>query len=188
MPTATLPIAHQRQFEAAARQGLDTLNAHYGTQCSYPEIRWSLSGRGCLGKVSSIRNTRTGEVTVRYVALHKGYAKALGSEYLETVLHEICHVITLYRAAQLANSSRVGDWTSHGYHWSAAMRVLGLRPDRLATVAPELQAQAATKRKTTKYRVSCACKTYLVSPQKAASITRPGIICRTCRNPYRKER
>ena len=184
MPTATATrTPRQIQFERAARLGIDTLNEHYGINVPYPVVRWTLSGRGTLGKVVSVQNTITGRITCKYIALHKGYAATMGAAYVETVLHEVCHVVTNHRMA-MAGNCRTGRWSSHGAEWATAMRVLGLRPDRLANVPAATVAAASTPRKTTRVKVSCTCGEYMLTPQIATAITSPGIHCKTCRSRF----
>jgi len=182
--TATLSPTNQLQFEKAVRVGIDTLNRHYGTNVPYPRVRWSLTGAGRLGTVVSTQDRWTGVISTSYIALHTGFAHQLGARYLDTVLHEVCHVVTNARCSDLNGGRREGRWSSHGREWANAMRVLGLAPDRLATGIPADVVAAASS--TRKVIVSCACRSYPVTSQKATKVTRPGVLCATCRQPFRR--
>lgn len=175
--TLTLSPVNQLQFEKAIRVGIARLNEHYGITCPVPKATWSLRGQGRLGAARGYFE----------IKLHKGYAAVLGAEYLDTVLHEVAHIVTSYRSATQAQSRRDGRWSPHGAEWKAAMRVLGLRPDRCASVSQEVLAMVPPARKTVRVKVSCSCSSYQVTPQKATSVTRPGVICKKCRSSFKRE-
>jgi len=156
------------------------LNHHYGSTCPMPMIRWSLTGVTTLGRAAGHR----------LIKLNSQYARVLGrEEYLQTVLHEACHIVTTWRrhhVFQLPHAS-TGPWAPHGAEWGKAMRLLGLRPDRTARISPEAHAQLKPGRTSTKVPVYCSCTTHWITAARAQRAISTGAVlrCKVCKSPCR---
>lgn len=101
------------------------------------DVQWNLRGVSSLGQ-----SVHGGDLPPR-LRLSPAYAVALGDDYLDVVVHEVCHHITNRRyavahpKARNLMQDRSGAWRPHGARWSEAMRVQGLDPRRLREVTPD---------------------------------------------------
>lgn len=161
MITAT----EKARFEAIVTETLERLAAYHGIETPRPTVKWDLRGKSCLGMA-------IGDHTIR---LHAEAAAKL-PDYHTTAVHEACHVFVSARKKALGIYSREGRWAPHGAEWKAAMRFVGVRPDRTATVPTGTLTPART---VAKVKVSCACTTYEITPKRAANLSR--LSCRLCR-------
>ena len=138
--------------EVAIREALATLAAHYSIPTPNPTILWNLKGKSVLGQA---RGTSV-------IRLHPLAADLLGEDkYRQTALHEACHTITLARMSHAGLYVHEGRWSAHGAEWRNAMRLLGQRPDRCATLPAGVVLPAA--RKVERFTVACACRTHQIT-------------------------
>ena len=70
---------------------------------------------------------------------------ATDAEKLQTIIHEVCHVIATYKYGYMKKA--------HGWEWQQIMLSAGVLPERCHKVDV-----AALKKKKTEYRVLCGCE------------------------------
>lgn len=163
-----IPRSEQIPYEEVARTLIAQLANHFGIPVPTITIVWDLKGR-----------SRAGVAMGRTIRLNPHYAAAQPGRYLETVIHELCHVVTTVRRG---GAPRQGRWSSHGSEWARAMRVMGLRPERCMTDT-EAIAQVQPARITRKIRTSCGCaEGHEITPQRRALMLKGRrYLCRACR-------
>ena len=172
--------ADQEFYAGQVRLAIMKLNHHYGSACPMPQVQWTLRGKTKLGVAQGFQ----------LIKLNAAYASAMGrDEYLQTVLHEACHIITTWRrhvTFKLAHQS-TGPWAPHGPEWRKAMRLLGLSPDRTACISPEVNALVKPARVTNKVPIYCSCTTHWVTVARAKRVIETGAVlrCRVCKTVCR---
>lgn len=153
-------------LEGMAREALVKLATYFGTSVPHVRFEWTLKGKSCLGQAYGDRMIR----------LHPEAFDKLGDAYVNTVLHEACHVAVTRAMRERGITSRTGRWSAHGLEWSKAMRHLGLEPNRCAVLPADVTLTPA--RRTRKFEVRCTCQTHVLS---SARVKRIGDFrCRTC--------
>ena len=157
------------EIEAQIHEALHTLTEALGLSVvPRPVILWDLKGTSTLGQAF-------GHAKIR---LHAEANDKLGDEYVQTALHEACHIAVNALKAERRIYSREGDWSSHGRVWKNAMKVLGLQPDRCATLPADVKLTPA--RTTVKFVAKCACKDHVVTKAQANKIG--NYYCRSCKS------
>ena len=154
------------------QQHISLALAKFGDEYSmtflFPRVSWDLRGRSRLGMAGG---------NGMYIKLNAQYASLLGrDEYLQTVLHEVCHVVTTQRRPGPRPKS--GPWSSHGAEWKRSMKFLGLKPDRCAEVPSSVLTQFKPTRRAVRHPVYCTCpQPHMVTTQMLAKIN-SGASCR----------
>lgn len=162
----TLSSADKAKFELIARNALLRLATDAGISIPNPVILWNLKGKSAVGMA-------IGAHTIR---LHAEAAALLGEQYAETVIHEACHTYVEASRA-LAKAPRTGSWSSHGHVWKQAMRSLGLRPDRCASISASALTPARTVKMVT---VRCNCTTHEITQARMKNLHR--LHCKACKS------
>lgn len=160
-----LSASDKAHYAEEVRQAIIRLNHHYGSECPVPSVQWTLRGVGTLGQAHG----------TSLIKLNAQYAAAMGrDEYRQTVLHEVCHIVTTWRRINQFRLPRPygsgSPWSAHGTEWKKAMRTLGLRPDRTAKVSAEVSAQVKPARQVNRVPVVCKCTTHWVTQARADRI------------------
>lgn len=159
-------------------EAISQLNAFYVSSAPVPTISWDLNGKSRLGEASGDGSN---------IRLNPQYAAAMGRKvYLQTALHEACHIVTTWRCNDRgARRESSGQWSSHGYQWARAMEVLGLAPNRCASPSAEVSAAIKPSRIVRKVHASCACASgHEITLTVARKITSGArYTCRGCRQP-----
>lgn len=164
-------------YQVAISGALAKLGEHYGQGFLFPNVTWDLRGKSRLGTASG---------NGLHIRLNPQYAKLLGrDEYIQTVLHEVCHIVTTQRRnirmQSVVRRPSSGPWSSHGAEWKRSMRLLGLKPLRCSEVSAEIAAKIVPARRVVRHPVYCLCaEPHLVTPQMFAKIN-AGTTAR-CRN------
>lgn len=170
-----ITLADKQFYAAEITAAIDKLARHYGVQITSPAIYWDLKGKSRLGVASGLG---------LYIKLNPQYASLLGrEEFRKTALHEACHIVTTQRRKLSPGADRTGRWSSHGAEWKAAMRFLGLPPDRCAAIPSDIVQQVKPARRVVRFPVYCLCPTpHQVTRQMYDKINR-GATCRcnTCK-------
>lgn len=171
-------------YQTAIDSALFKLERHYKMSFTAPQVQWTLRGKSKLGLATGDGRT---------VKFNRQYAEVLGRDlYLETVLHEVCHIVTTQRRNQLVGTygrPSSGPWSSHGAEWKGAMRLLGLSPQRCASISSEIVAKIAPARKVVRHNVYCLCeKPHRVTTQMLNKVNKGASMrCNTCKvvvTPY----
>lgn len=158
--------------EVAIREALATLAAHYSIPTPNPTIVWNLRGKSTLGQAQG----------ASLIRLHPTCADLMGEGYRQTALHEAAHVAVNALKAYRGIYSREGRWSPHGAEWKAAMRLLGLRPDRCGTLPEGVTLKPA--RTVQRHTAVCDCRTHEITTvrlNKGLHRYR----CRLCGSPLR---
>lgn len=158
-------------LEGMAREALVKLAVYFGTSVPHVHFEWTLKGKSCLGQAYGDRMIR----------LHPEALAKLGDAYLNTVLHEACHVATTRAMRERGITSRTGRWSAHGLEWSKAMRHLGLEPSRCATLPADVTLTPA--RKVRRFEVACSCRTHEVTSVRLKRLET--LRCRACNGSLR---
>jgi predicted SprT family Zn-dependent metalloprotease len=80
------------------------------------------------------------------------------NEQIDTVLHELAHVIDIYV------NGHIKDNGGHGFTWKCIAQKIGARPERYAR--KNAANFAKFKRKTTRYLIPCHCQTYKITAHR----------------------
>jgi predicted SprT family Zn-dependent metalloprotease len=136
---------------AIVQDALVRLGARTGSTYAVPTIKWDLKGKSCLGQA----------VGGSVIRLHPEAADLLGEQYVETILHEVCHIAAEAERRKHAPTVRTGKWSAHGAVWRNMMRSLGQSPDRTCSLPEGVKLTPA--RKVKQFKVRCACKEHVVS-------------------------
>lgn len=145
-----ISTADKAFYAAQVQNALDTLNAKFNTSVKMPAIKWDLRGKSRLG-------TASGWQTIH---LNLQFAAALGPDkYIQTVLHETCHIVTSWRREMVYGEphQKSGPFSSHGAEWQRAMRVLGRAPERCSSNSAEVMHLIKPARRVTKFQMTCGC-------------------------------
>lgn len=160
---------NKSEIEAKIHEALHSLTETLGLSVvPRPVITWDLRGKSTLGQAF-------GHAKIR---LHVEALDKLGDEYVQTALHEACHIAVNALKAERCIYSREGEWSSHGRIWKSAMRSLGLQPDRCATLPAGVTLTPA--RRTVRYVAKCACRDHWVTKGQANHIG--SFVCRSCKS------
>lgn len=160
---------NKTEIEAKIHEALHTLTEKLGLSVApRPVIKWDLKGTSTLGQAF-------GHTKIR---LHAEANEKLGDGYLQTALHEAAHIAINALKVERRIYDCSGEWSSHGAQWKRAMRLLGLQPDRCATLPADVKLTPA--RTTVKFVAKCACKDHLVTRAVANKID--NYTCRTCKS------
>jgi predicted SprT family Zn-dependent metalloprotease len=141
----------QEDAKRIVREALDTLEAKRGRTYKTPIIKWNLRGKSCLGQA----------VGVNLIRLHPEAAEKLGNAYVETVLHEVAHIVAETDRRQFSPMSRAGRWSAHGAVWREVMRQLGQTPNRCGTLPEGVSLTPA--RTVERFVVSCGCQQHVIT-------------------------
>lgn len=100
------------------------------------------------------------------------WPRASKEERRETVIHEICHLVTFHEAALKG----IPEPKAHGYKWKATMIRAGVRPNRCHSID-----RTGLKRTTKTETAHCKCREHKITKKMAAKI-HSGVpyICRNC--------
>lgn len=163
-------------YAARVQDAIDTLNVRLHANTPTPVILWDLRGKSRLG-------TASGWHTIH---LNVQYAAALGRDkYIQTVLHETCHIVTSWRREMFYGEphQKSGPFSAHGSEWQRAMRVLGRPAERCSTNAAEVRHLIKPARVVTKFKMTCGCpEGHLVTAVIKNKMARGSrYTCRKCR-------
>jgi predicted SprT family Zn-dependent metalloprotease len=155
------------EIEMRIRKGLAELAENLGLKTvPRPVIKWDLKGTSTLGQAWGTTKIR----------LHPEALAKLGEEYVQTALHEAAHVaVSQLRHETDYYARREGQWSAHGAQWKRAMRSIGLRPDRCATVAPGTLTPARTVQR---FVVKCACRDHEITKTRLNKLST--YKCKSC--------
>jgi predicted SprT family Zn-dependent metalloprotease len=161
---------NRTEVEDRIHQALAELATNLGLSVTpRPVIVWDLKGTSVLGQAFGCKKIR----------LHAEALDKLGAQYLQTALHEAAHVAVSAFKAERGVYDRSGQWSSHGAVWQRAMRSIGLRPDRCATLPTGVKLTPA--RTVARYVAKCACRDHVLTAVKAKKIET--YVCRACNGP-----
>jgi predicted SprT family Zn-dependent metalloprotease len=138
------------------------------------EHRWSHKLRTTMGMAHS--RYINGKFTQWIELSVEVFENASRSEQIETVVHEMCHIVDRYQRNVLF--IRFPDkGGSHNPHWKDLMRQCGLQPRRCHNVKV---------RKNKRYECACSCRTHAVSGQKISKMARGAVYnCTHCSQPVK---
>ena len=139
-----------------------------------PEIRFNIKARTLAGEFQHDRDAKTGYI----LRFHPGLMAAYGQEYLETVVHEVAHLVT-----QTLNPVA----TPHGFDWQETMKFFDAKPTREFDFdIDRVPAEFLTKRART-WKYACDCQIHDVTTRMHNTIkkgrSRSCITCKTRLRP-----
>lgn len=141
------------------RQTLETLSQKRIREFTAPTIRWDLKGKSCLGQA----------VGGSVIRLHPEAADLLGDAYVETIVHEACHIAQEQERRSLF-APKTGQYSAHGAVWRTMMRQVGASPDRVARLPEGVTLTPA--RTVERFVVECGCRQHVVSKVRANRLAR----------------
>ena len=149
--------------------------------CPTPVIKWDLKGTSTLGLAYGAEKIR----------LHPEAALKVPT-YADTVIHEACHVFVAALAQHRRVFTTTGQWSAHGLQWQAAMRRVGVRPNRCGSLPEGVKLTPA--RNIPRCICTCGCtKEHTITHARALNgmavrqrvapgVKIDGLICRFCKS------
>ena len=184
------PLASHEDRVLAASIAISTLRAlGRADLIAHLMIEWSTRftcamGKACYLNVTELIGPRLHKSDRKYVVDGKVARVRLSAilwpcatkeEQRETVIHEVCHLVTMHEAALQGRRSP----QAHGYEWKATILRAGVRPSTYHNVD---RTGLKGSRKSTKTETAhCKCRGHEITKSMASKIAK-GVpyLCRSC--------
>lgn len=167
LPQRNTPMKDEQkaQVDQWIKETLRTLDSEY----IFNDLEIEFNDR-YIAKMGMARQcNETGALSVHFST--QLWAVANDTQRKQTVVHEICHIVSMDR----------GIFDSHGSYWQGLMLQCGHQPNRCTTVQRPDELRNADQRV---IKAKCKCKTHTITKNRATRIKKGSSYrCLSCLSP-----